>query len=191
MSAICPECDSPIDVDEFDVDIGDELDMREWGMYMILVARCLERIGDMPSTFRDEDTRHFLRDTDTAMAKLLREDPRPLYVTGEEAALSLLDEAGVARHRYLSRLGPDVLEVATTPAIVRARLHAGGEVSVRNVASRRTAHAIRVAVAGHDVGRGLDAGVLRAGQVLNELMESNDEKVKLKAASAVRRPITG
>jgi hypothetical protein len=25
MSAICPECDSPIDVDEFDVDIGDEL----------------------------------------------------------------------------------------------------------------------------------------------------------------------
>jgi phosphate transport system protein len=28
------------------VDIGDDLDMREWGMYMILVARCLERIGD-------------------------------------------------------------------------------------------------------------------------------------------------
>jgi phosphate transport system protein len=28
------------------LDIGDELDMREWGMFMILVARCLERIGD-------------------------------------------------------------------------------------------------------------------------------------------------
>jgi phosphate transport system protein len=28
------------------VAIGDELDMREWGMFMILVARCLERIGD-------------------------------------------------------------------------------------------------------------------------------------------------
>jgi phosphate transport system protein len=28
------------------VEIGDELDMREWGMFMILVARCLERIGD-------------------------------------------------------------------------------------------------------------------------------------------------
>lgn len=28
------------------VDIGDEAEMREWGMYMILVARCLERIGD-------------------------------------------------------------------------------------------------------------------------------------------------
>lgn len=28
------------------VEIGDDLDLREWGMYMILVARCLERIGD-------------------------------------------------------------------------------------------------------------------------------------------------
>jgi phosphate transport system protein len=28
------------------VDIGDDIDMREWGMFMILVARCLERIGD-------------------------------------------------------------------------------------------------------------------------------------------------
>jgi phosphate transport system protein len=28
------------------VEIGDDFDVREWGMYMILVARCLERIGD-------------------------------------------------------------------------------------------------------------------------------------------------
>jgi phosphate transport system protein len=28
------------------VDVGDNLDMREWAMFMILVARCLERIGD-------------------------------------------------------------------------------------------------------------------------------------------------
>jgi phosphate transport system protein len=28
------------------VEIGDDLEMREWAMYMILVARCLERIGD-------------------------------------------------------------------------------------------------------------------------------------------------
>src|ERR1700733_9155194 len=28
------------------VDVGDDIDMREWGMFMILVARCLERIGD-------------------------------------------------------------------------------------------------------------------------------------------------
>jgi phosphate transport system protein len=28
------------------LDIGDEPDQREWAMHMILVARCLERIGD-------------------------------------------------------------------------------------------------------------------------------------------------
>jgi phosphate transport system protein len=28
------------------VEVGDNLDMREWAMFMILVARCIERIGD-------------------------------------------------------------------------------------------------------------------------------------------------
>jgi phosphate transport system protein len=28
------------------VEVGDDLDLREWAMFMILVARCLERIGD-------------------------------------------------------------------------------------------------------------------------------------------------
>ena len=28
------------------VEVGDDLDMREWAMFMILVARCLERVGD-------------------------------------------------------------------------------------------------------------------------------------------------
>ena len=31
MSAICPECDSPIDVDEYDVYIGDVLTCSECG----------------------------------------------------------------------------------------------------------------------------------------------------------------
>lgn len=52
------------------------------------------QIGDMPSTFRDEGTRHFLREADAAMAAVLREHPLPLYITGEQAALSLLDEFG-------------------------------------------------------------------------------------------------
>lgn len=56
----------------------------------------LERVGDQPSNFRDEDTRRFLRGADTAMAALLRQHPRPLYVTGEPAALSLLCESGTA-----------------------------------------------------------------------------------------------
>ncbi|BET52215.1 baeRF3 domain-containing protein [Streptomyces tendae] len=53
-----------------------------------------ERIGDAPSTFRDEGTRRFLRDADTAMGRVLRAHPRPLYVTGPEPALSLFEEAG-------------------------------------------------------------------------------------------------
>ncbi|MDC2954659.1 chemotaxis protein [Streptomyces gilvifuscus] len=57
-------------------------------------AERLERIGDVPSTFRDEDTRHFLREADAAMGMVLREQPRRLYVTGEQAALSVLDEVG-------------------------------------------------------------------------------------------------
>jgi phosphate transport system protein len=28
------------------VDVGDNLDVREWAMFMVLVARCLERVGD-------------------------------------------------------------------------------------------------------------------------------------------------
>lgn len=53
-----------------------------------------ERIGDAPSTFRDEGTRRFLREADAAMGGVLRARPRPLYVTGPEPALSLFEEAG-------------------------------------------------------------------------------------------------
>ncbi|MFE7074914.1 chemotaxis protein [Streptomyces sp. NPDC057620] len=53
-----------------------------------------ERVGEVPSTFRDEETRHFLRDADTVLAAVLRSDPRPVYVAGEQAALSLLGEVG-------------------------------------------------------------------------------------------------
>ncbi|GAA3184402.1 MULTISPECIES: chemotaxis protein [Streptomyces] len=52
------------------------------------------QVGDVPSTFRDEHTRKFLRDADTALAAVVRAAPRPLYVVGETAALSLFEEAG-------------------------------------------------------------------------------------------------
>ncbi|MFE1910380.1 baeRF3 domain-containing protein [Streptomyces anandii] len=58
-----------------------------------------ERIGDAPSTFRDERTHHFLREADGAIGAVLRQDPRPLYVTGEPGALAVLDEfGGAVRH---------------------------------------------------------------------------------------------
>ncbi|MFE4667435.1 chemotaxis protein [Streptomyces sp. NPDC056716] len=53
-----------------------------------------ERIGDTPSTYRDERTRAFLREADTAMDAVLRAHPRPLYVSGETTALATLDEVG-------------------------------------------------------------------------------------------------
>ncbi|MFJ8187360.1 chemotaxis protein [Streptomyces sp. NPDC096105] len=55
-----------------------------------------ERVGDQPSNYRDEDTRRFLKETATALTSLVRAHPRPLYVTGEPAALSLLCEFGGA-----------------------------------------------------------------------------------------------
>ncbi|MCS0603780.1 chemotaxis protein [Streptomyces sp. LP11] len=83
-----------------------------------------ERVGDQPSTFRDEGTRQFLREADTAMGALLREQPRPLYVTGEEAALSLLEEiGGVARgaaqvrHGGLAHAGPEAVWQAVRPVL--------------------------------------------------------------------------
>ncbi len=50
MSAICPECDSPIDVNEFDVDIGDELTCSECGSFLRVAS-------DSPLEFElaDED----------------------------------------------------------------------------------------------------------------------------------------
>ncbi|MEV5145634.1 chemotaxis protein [Streptomyces sp. NPDC052727] len=82
------------------------------------------RIGDLPSTFRDEGTRQFLREADTAMGTVLREEPRPLYVMGEQAALSLLDEVGsVAKsavhvpHGGLGHAGPDAVWQALRPVL--------------------------------------------------------------------------
>ncbi|MFF3849233.1 chemotaxis protein [Streptomyces sp. NPDC002328] len=87
-------------------------------------AERMERVGDLPSTFRDEGTRHFLRDADTALGRLLRENPRPLYVTGEQAALSLLDEfGGAARHAVhvphggLTHATPDAVWQAVRPVL--------------------------------------------------------------------------
>jgi alpha-aminoadipate carrier protein LysW len=50
MSAICPECDSDIDLDEADVDIGDELTCSECGSLLRIV-------NDAPIEFEvaDED----------------------------------------------------------------------------------------------------------------------------------------
>ena len=50
---------------------------------------------------------------------------------------------------YLGRLKPGRHRIETPVGPVDAELHADGQVSVRNVASRRTAHEVRVSVPGH------------------------------------------
>ena len=83
-----------------------------------------ERIGDLPSIFRDERTRHFLRDGDTALAGVVRADPRPVYVTGEQAALSLLEEVGAVTkdavhvpHGGLAHANADAVWQAVRPLV--------------------------------------------------------------------------
>ncbi|MFE7510456.1 chemotaxis protein [Streptomyces sp. NPDC057540] len=53
-----------------------------------------ERVGDLPSTFQDEDTRTFFREAHRALRTVLASEPRPLYVIGEAPAVSLLGETG-------------------------------------------------------------------------------------------------
>ncbi|MBD9735131.1 chemotaxis protein [Streptomyces sp. H28] len=84
----------------------------------------LERVGDQPSAFRDEDTRRFLREADAALADVLRERPRPVYVTGEPAALSLLHDAGTVTrdavhvpHGGLAHGTPDAVWQALRPVL--------------------------------------------------------------------------
>ncbi|MFD3566878.1 chemotaxis protein [Streptomyces sp. NPDC058667] len=53
-----------------------------------------QRVGDVPSTFRDEATRQFLREAHQALRAVLASRPRPLYVLGDPAALALFEETG-------------------------------------------------------------------------------------------------
>ena len=57
MSAICPECDSPIDVDEYDVDVGDELTCSECGSLLRVSSDApLEfELADEDEDLDDED----------------------------------------------------------------------------------------------------------------------------------------
>ncbi|MGW3208516.1 baeRF3 domain-containing protein [Streptomyces sp. NPDC001135] len=101
------------------------------------------RTGGLPSTFSDEGTRQFLREADTAMNTILRDQPRPLYVTGEQAALSLLDEVGsVAKaavhvpHGGLAHAGPEAVWQALRP-VLDAEARKGTMDVVRELTSAR------------------------------------------------------
>jgi alpha-aminoadipate carrier protein LysW len=70
MSAICPECDSPIDVDEFDVDIGDELTCSECGSLLRVAS-------DSPLEFEIADEDDLDEDDDESVEKAETGDDDP------------------------------------------------------------------------------------------------------------------
>ncbi|MGW2227157.1 baeRF3 domain-containing protein [Streptomyces formicae] len=89
-------------------------------------AQRKERIGDLPSTFQDEQTRTFLREADQALTAVLRAEPRALFAAGEAAALSLLDDVGSAadgatpiRHGGLARGPANAVHEAVRPALAQ------------------------------------------------------------------------
>jgi alpha-aminoadipate carrier protein LysW len=57
MSAICPECDSAVDVDQYDVDIGDELTCSECGSLLRVASDSpLElEVADEDDDLEDEE----------------------------------------------------------------------------------------------------------------------------------------
>ncbi|WP_371477237.1 chemotaxis protein [Kitasatospora sp. NBC_00315] len=94
-----------------------------------------ERIGDVPSTFRDEQTRHFVREADTALAALLEVEPRPLYVLGEAAALAVLDEVGTAAKSAAAQVPRGGLARASA-AVVREAVRGAVEEQGRREVAR-------------------------------------------------------
>ncbi|MFF2043447.1 chemotaxis protein [Kitasatospora sp. NPDC058170] len=113
-----------------------------------------ERIGDVPSTFRDEETRRFLREADTALAVLLETDARPLYVLGEAAALSLLDEVGTAAKRATAQVhrgGLGHAQAAAVAEAVRATVEQQGKKAVAELHERLDqAQGVKALAAGID-----------------------------------------
>ncbi len=93
-----------------------------------------EQIGDTPSTFRDEETKTFLRQADTELGKVLAADPRPLFVVGDAPALALLDSVGaIAKeaaaqlpHGGLAQANAETVRQVVEPAV---RAHADQEIS--------------------------------------------------------------
>ncbi|MFG2636789.1 chemotaxis protein [Streptomyces sp. NPDC048362] len=101
------------------------------------------RVGEVPSTFSDEGTRQFLREADTAMAAVLREEPRPVYVTGDQEALALLEEVGGAartavqvRKGGLAHATPEGVRQAIVP-VLEAETAKGTTSVVRELTSAR------------------------------------------------------
>ncbi|WP_035841428.1 baeRF3 domain-containing protein [Kitasatospora azatica] len=63
-----------------------------------------ERIGDTPNAYSNEDTKSFFREVDGALAGLLKEDPRPVFLVGVPEAVSLFESVTSSHPSAAGRL---------------------------------------------------------------------------------------
>ncbi|MFG2305324.1 chemotaxis protein [Actinacidiphila glaucinigra] len=90
-----------------------------------------EQVGDHPSTFRDEETRRFLRSVDSALAALLATDDRPLYLVGLPDAVALLKEVGTAADAAVAVVHKGGLANGPAPALLQELAPAQAEFAER------------------------------------------------------------
>lgn len=91
----------------------------------------VERIGDIPGPFDDEETRRYLRQVDNALEALLITDPRPVYLVGVAPALSLLAEVGSAASVAVARVAKGGLTDGPAPVLAAALRPALAEQAAR------------------------------------------------------------
>jgi len=104
----------------------------------------MERTGDTPSNFANEDTKLFLRTVDEKLRSVLATDPRPLYLVGIAPALALFDEAGQCAKDAVGRVtkgapadnSPRDLLTELRPALDARREHFAQEIEGRLDAAR-------------------------------------------------------
>ena len=130
-----------------------------------------EQIGDVPSTFNDEQTRRFLREVGEAADTVLAAGPRPLYVVAEAEAFAVLDDVSTVTKNAAARVvqggmaqGPaEALWQAVLPAAqARAEEEVTGVLSELDLARGRRQFAAGV----DEVWQSVTAG--RAGVVAIE-----------------------
>lgn len=105
----------------------------------------LQRGGDRPSLYNDEETRTFLRQVSEEVGTVLAADPRPLYVVGESEAISTLDDVGRVVHDSVARVPLGGLVEGPAEALGRA---------VREADRRRDAEAVAAVLDDLDRARG-------------------------------------
>src|SRR6201997_2039809 len=109
------------------VEVGDNLDLREWAMFMILVARCLERIGD--------NTVDIAEQTVFVVTGLFRESPAPRSVHSSPPARTCLAasasayrrERSLARAIETARHHPAGIGIRSFEPLVSAELRVAGQ----------------------------------------------------------------